>query len=50
MNYLTLKNTNNVLKSGLFELNENQLNPYALSFVFMHNNISSYCLIQAFIP
>jgi prolipoprotein diacylglyceryltransferase len=33
MNYLTLKNTNNVLKPGLFELKENQLNPYALSYL-----------------
>lgn len=33
MNYLTLKNTNNRSSSGLFELKDNQLNPYALSYL-----------------
>jgi len=33
MNYLNLATTNNLSSSGLFELKENQLNPYALSYL-----------------
>lgn len=33
LNYLSLKNTNNVGSKNLFELNKNQLNPYALTYL-----------------
>ena len=47
INYLSLDSTNNMARSGLFELNENQLNPYALSYLL--STIFEYFVLKKMI-